>query len=280
MREADFSEFASMMDDISALMGRQPMSTKQSAMMFRALARYSLTDVRNALDAHMRDPQRGRFYPLPADLIGKIEESSNTHPGSDEAWAIAVRALDEAETVVWTNQMAEAWGLCKSVMDMGDEVGARMAFRQAYDRLVSDARQANLPAVWIISEGFDKERRIVAVQKAESAGLLLPSAAREALPLLEHHGAQIGPMPDNIRQKFAELRQAIINRDKGPSFYEMARQETERRKAEAAAKVDQYTQSQYGRVRSEIRKSEALAKLDDLKREIKADLESRADDDL
>lgn len=245
MREADFPEFASLMDDVAALMGRQPMSTKQSAMMFRALVRYPLADVRNALDAHMRDPQRGRFYPLPADLIAKIEEAGDTHPGSDEAWAISVRARDEADTVVWTEQMAQAWGLCKPVMDMNDEVGARMAFRQAYDRLVADARKANKPAVWTISEGFDKERRIAAVQQAESAGLLLPNAAREALPLLEHHGAQIGQMPEHIREKLAELRQAIVSRDKGPSRDELARQETERRKAETREKIEQYTNQEH-----------------------------------
>jgi hypothetical protein len=183
MREADFPEFASMMDDVAVLMNRQPMSTKQSAMMFRALARYPLADVRNALDAHMRDPQRGRFYPLPADLISKIEIAGDTHPGSDEAWAIAVRARDEADTVVWTEQMAQAWGVCRPVMDMGDEVGARMAFRQAYDRMVSDARQENKPAVWTISEGFDKERRIAAVKQAEAKGLMLPGLVGVAVLL-------------------------------------------------------------------------------------------------
>lgn len=242
MREADFPEFASMMDDVAVLMSRQPMSTKQSAMMFRALARYPLADVRNALDAHMRDPQRGRFYPLPADLIAKIDIAGDTHPGSDEAWAIAVRARDEADTVIWTEQMAQAWGVCRPVMDMGDEVGARMAFRQAYDRMVSDARQANKPAVWTISEGFDKERRIAAVKQAEATGLLLPGAAREALPLLEHHEAQIGPMPDHIREKLAELRQSFVQGYEGPSMDELARQETEQLKAESRAKVEKYIQ--------------------------------------
>jgi hypothetical protein len=209
-------------------------------MMFRALARYPLADVRNALDAHMRDPQRGRFYPLPADLIAKIEIAGDTHPGSDEAWAIAVRARDEADTVVWTEQMAQAWGVCRPVMDMGDEVGARMAFRQAYDRMVSDARQANKPAVWSISEGFDKERRIAAVKQAEATGLMLPGAAREALPLIEHHGAQIGPMPDHIREKLAELRESFVNRYDGPSLDELGRKETERLKAETRANVQKY----------------------------------------
>lgn len=240
MNQADFPEFTALLDSVAALLGKPSPGTQQSAMFFRVLAGYPLDSVRQALDAHLRDPQRGRFFPAPADVIAKIEDSGPKHPSADEAWAIAIKARDEAETVVWTSQMAQAWGICKPVMDGGDEVGARMAFKSAYERITADAKRDRLPIQWVVSEGFDKERRIAAVQQAESCGLLLPSAAREALPLLEHHGAQIGPMPDHIREQLTALREAIVSKDTGPSRDELARQETERRKAETREQIEKY----------------------------------------
>lgn len=89
------------------------------------------------------------------------------HPSADEAWALALKAMDENETVTWTNEIMYAWERCRVVYQDGDKVGARMAFKAVYEGLnLSDRPE------WIVSEGFDKDKRLVEMQSAQAAGLL------------------------------------------------------------------------------------------------------------
>ena len=241
MTQNDFAEFSAMLDCIAGLLNRPMPTPMQVSMFFRAVADYPLDVVRAALNAHLRDPERGRFFPTPADVIAKIEEAKGPdRPAADEAWAIAIRARDEAETVVWTEEMAQAWWICKPVMDAGDEVGARMAFKAAYERLVGEARRSGVPVKWVVSEGFDVERRIAAVQRAESAGFLTPSEAARMLPTIEYHNKEpLVEMPPEIRERLKELREQIINKpDAASSFSDLER--TKALKMEQARKVEQY----------------------------------------
>lgn len=242
MKQADFPEFTALLDSVAALLGKPTPGTQQTAMFFRVLNRYPIEAVRQALDAHLRDPQRGRFFPVPADVIAKLEELEGPgRPTSDEAWAIAIKARDESETVVWTEDMAQAWGICKPVMDTGDEVGARMAFKAAYDRITGDAKREGLPVRWLVSEGFDKDKRVAAAQRAESVGLLLPHEAKAALQALEFHGQDaVGPMPPEIKERLNELRDSFVHKPSEQSLAELERLRTERLKREQADKVLKY----------------------------------------
>lgn len=109
-------------------------------------------------------------------------------PSADEAWAMSLEAIDEAKTVVWTQEAQQAFALARPVLDLGDKVGARMAFRDAYDRIVRDNREAGITASWNASLGWDKDLRVVALKKAESAGLL---PAPQVAALLPHLGAGV-----------------------------------------------------------------------------------------
>ena len=110
-----------------------------------ALAPFPLPIVDRAFKVYAMDEDR--FAPVPAAIVKRCRLMDG-RPTDEEAWAIALLSRDEADTVVWTQETAEAFGLCASVLDGGDEVGARMAFRDAYNRLVSDARLAGRPARW------------------------------------------------------------------------------------------------------------------------------------
>jgi hypothetical protein len=68
------------------------------------------------------------------------------HPTADEAWALALKAMDENQTVVWTNEIMYAWERCRAVYQDGDKVGARMAFKAVYDGLNLSGRPD-----WIVS---------------------------------------------------------------------------------------------------------------------------------
>ena len=88
------------------------------------LAEYSDRQILAALTRCRRE-LRGRL--TVADVVDRMA-SVGGHPSANEAWALVLAAADESETVVWTEQVAEAAGIAQPVLDAGDEVGARMAF--------------------------------------------------------------------------------------------------------------------------------------------------------
>jgi hypothetical protein len=251
MREADFAPFCALLDDTAALLMRQgqALSATQRAMYFRALAEHSLDAVRAALDAHVRDPQRGRFFPMPADLIAQLQglASNDGRPGPEEAWATALRGNDEAETIVWTAETAQAWAIAAPVLRGGDEVGARMAFKEAYLRIVDEARRQRVPAAWQASLGHDPERRQRALDAAAAAGRLsladvpaLP-APRGDVPLLTLVQSEPHAVPEHARQALRSLAEQIAARgDAPPSADAAERERTEQLRAATAAKVAGY----------------------------------------
>jgi hypothetical protein len=170
MDKDEFPQFAKMLDAVYALHGKS-LTAEAKALFFRSMASFPLGMVRAAMDGHVRDSQRGQYPPKPADLMAQIEGSAadNGRPGAEEAWAIAVKACDESETVVMNDEIAEACGIAKPIMDLGDEVGARMAFKEVYARLTKAAKGA---PKWWPSIGSDPHKRDAAMVEAKRAGLL------------------------------------------------------------------------------------------------------------
>jgi hypothetical protein len=125
-----------------------------------------------------------------AAIIDRIDDG---RPKADEAWSIAVTAMDEYATVVMNEDIAEAWGVSRKIYEEGDEVGARMAFRSTYERITRDKK--GMPVRWWPSFGEDKSRRDVALIEAVQLGRLTASVANQYLPapidaplLLEERG--------------------------------------------------------------------------------------------
>lgn len=241
MREADFDEFSAMLDDVVGLYPRSAASAGQKAMFFRALASYPIGEVRAGFDAHVKDPQRGRFVPLPADILAQIEglAADDGRPGVEEAWATSLRARDEAQTVVWTAEMAAAWADARLVLDGGDEVGARMAFKEIYGRLVDSARRSRVKPKWTASLGFDKALQATAIERASAAGrlpapdfLALPEPAAAFDALLNSERA-----PEGIREKLMGLRRRLMARGTEPSQADAERIRTQELKRATAVRV-------------------------------------------
>ncbi len=113
-----------------------------------------------------------------ADVIDRIS-SAVGHPTANEAWGLVLASIDESETVVWTEQIAEAAAIARPIFDAGDEVGARLAFRDAYERIVREAGDAPR---WLPSLGNDVERREAALDRAVRSGRLTPQHAAGLLP--------------------------------------------------------------------------------------------------
>lgn len=137
-----------------------------------------------AIRAHRRDPERGRFFPRPADLLSKLQGTAAAHVPADLAWALALDSFDESRTVAWTEAIAEARALALPVWLEGDKVGARMAFKAAYEALIS----VGGPPRWSVSLGHDAEQRGKAIEEAVRRGLLSREQAAGYLPAPEAAG--------------------------------------------------------------------------------------------
>lgn len=244
MEQREFSKFAQVYDDVMGFYGKGAVAA-QKVMFFRAMGGHSLAEVRAAFDAHVKDIERGRFAPLPADLLAQIERNrqADGRPTADEAWPIALASADEARTVVWSGETAEAWGIARPVYLAGDEVGARMAFKAAYSRLVAEAREAREPARWSPSIGHDARLRDEALRIAVESGRLpvayLPAPVQEPIAgLLEL--SRVRGIPDGVRDKLLEIRQQISAGQGAPSRDAAARQATASAKEIASEAVRRY----------------------------------------
>lgn len=185
MFERDFVQFCQLLDDVCELKPTwKPWTARAKALFFKAMEPYPLEVVSQALTAHIRDPQRGVYQPAPADLVAQIDgmAGNDSRPGADEAWAIALTSCDEADTVVWTTEIAEAFAICQPVLKIGDEVGARVAFKDAYNRIINKARNDRVAVKWVASLGWDLNRREAALTKASGRGLLAAPEVAALLP--------------------------------------------------------------------------------------------------
>jgi hypothetical protein len=244
MLESDVPRFVVLLRDVYGLYpSAKPLTEGQVSMFFRAVSAYPLPVVQKALDAHVKDPQRGRFPPLPADLIAQIDghAAEDGRPGADEAWATALKARDESASVVWTHETAQAWEVARQVLAVGDEVGARMAFREAYNRMVDEARRARRPIEWRASLGFDPAGRTAALDAARVAGLLAYDPLLE-LPAPAQASAVFSAMPPNVRERLMALADSLRNNGDMVGFDFTAKLDADQRKAEIAERVEAYVQ--------------------------------------
>ena len=201
---------------------------------------YPLQLVRRALADHCASSD---FAPVAAVIAKRCKEMDG-RPTADEAWAVALQSVDEAETVVWTTETAQAFYACKPILDARDKVGARMAFRDAYNRLVADARISRTPVKWEVSLGRNAERQQMAINAAQAAGLishewsfpLLENSRNDAIT--EENRQVIGA---KVRDLLAHLKSASDRQQaRKAELLEKQRQETQRRKSEIEAAVAAY----------------------------------------
>jgi len=217
MHESDFDSFQSMLDAVSGMLskGRYVPSAEHTAVFFNAVRHLSLEQVSAAFSAHVKDPERGKFAPVPADVIEQVGRMlSNERPGVEEAWAMLPASEDD--TIVWTAEMAEAHAACAPLLADGDKIAARMTFKEVYAKAVTKAVAAGVPVSWSASLGWDMEKRKRVLAAAVEAGKLPAIAAREECPALPLTTGEKLLLPntapakrENFRQKISELANAF-----------------------------------------------------------------------
>ena len=201
MQTADKPEFVQLLNLCYSTLLKPLPPVESLTLWLTILEPYSIDQVRAALSQHMRE---SKFPPVPADVVTRMPKQSDDRPDVNEAWAIALRGRDERETVVWTQECAEAFSICSPVLEGGDEVGARMAFKAAYERLAEAARSSGLKIEWIMSLGHDPALREMAVTDAVRTGRLPIAQARVAVPTLA--ATETSCDPQTVEQNLSRLR--------------------------------------------------------------------------
>jgi len=120
-----------------------------------------------------------------ADVLDRMP---NGHPGAEEAWATVSKGLnDEDETLVMTEPMRVAFSAALNLQS--DEIAARQAFKEVYQREVAQARaRRDLFPRFSVSLGHDAQRREVKIKEAVIAGKL---AAERAAPMIGYDPVEL-----------------------------------------------------------------------------------------
>lgn len=148
--------------------------------------------------------QRSTFCPTIPEFRSWCEPKTDDWLGSHEAWAIAEKSIgfDGQElTVIWTEQMAQAFSRCEDLVKTGDKyqrAEAKKIFCDAYDRLVTQAKDQCLKPIYVTSLGTDKDQQIAAINQATVDGFL---TAPDATALLEHKQTKLEQLSESERYK-------------------------------------------------------------------------------
>ncbi|SOY56833.1 replicative helicase loader/inhibitor [Cupriavidus taiwanensis] len=240
MLEQDKKEFAEVIRATFDNYHREQPMNATLRLWWEMLAGFDIAAVRGACLKHIATELR--YAPTIGQLLENLRgpAGADGRLGADEAWAKALIGLDESETVVTTPEIMEAFAIARPVLEGGDEVGARMAFKDSYNRIVAEARSAGKPVARQASLGWDPQKREYAVSEAVNAGLLPAPTASALLPPPAPRKAETDPEGlQRLREAISQLKpasQKIREAREAASAAERAKLEDAKR--ETQAKVD------------------------------------------
>lgn len=185
-------------------------SPDRIAMWMNALSVFPPGSVARSAENYMRT---SKFKPQLADIVqGCIAQQPNAWLSADEAWALMPKS--EMDSCMLTNETAQAMAAASPLLESGDRVAARMAFKGAYERLVEQAQIEGRQPRFFPSLGTDIANRAAVLGAAVKAGQyplesaigLLPEFSKEIIQLA---GVQKHPLlaaPDEkAKAKVKEL---------------------------------------------------------------------------
>lgn len=193
-----------------------------------------------AMSAHVRT---SKYFPRPAEILEKI---NGTWMDANEAWARMPK--NEEDTAVVSKSMLAAWSVASESYYSGDEIGARMAFKGAYDRHMKQSMDRGLTEVFSLSIGSDSTKRQPAISAAVQSGLITHEEAKKHMHALPApSGGVIAGLitgkiseesaPEELREKWAGIKKMINEKSEQ---LEAERQAVKDRKAaEKESMIDQ-----------------------------------------
>lgn len=131
-----------------------------------------------------------------ADVVSRLADG---RPGAEEAWAML--PMSESQSAVWTTEMSQAFGVALPLIDAGETVPARMAFKETYLRLVNQARDHGQPVEWHVTLGHDPRGREPVLLQAVEKGRLSYEHARDFCPLLPAVNPRVAALIGNTAVK-------------------------------------------------------------------------------
>lgn len=130
-----------------------------------------------------------------SDILARIDDG---RPDAQEAWAMM--PADEHDSVVWTKEMAQAWGIALPLLNAGDAAGAQSVFLNAYEKLVLEARIRREPPRWTPSLGLDISGRGMALREAVIKGRATLAQAEQLLGhRLDVPAEEAGLVQENLK---------------------------------------------------------------------------------
>lgn len=188
-------------------------SAAAATVMADDLEQYPIRQVMVALTRCRRE-LRGKLT-----IAAILERLDDGRPSANEAWAMIPQ--DEGGSVVWTDEMAAAFGFAAPLLSCGQVIAARSAFIEAYERAVSAARADMREPRWSPSLGWDPSRRAAAIETAQRHGRITDQHANTLLPapvtidnVLALPSAKSG-MPDTVRKQLQQFKAKVNGDDRG-----------------------------------------------------------------
>lgn len=166
---------------VTAELTQTDMSIDAARVMAGDLSQYDEQQVMKALEKC----RKGLRSKLTVEAV--LSRIDDGRPGPEEAWAMIPK--NEFSSVVWTAEMAEAFGICYRLIEDGDTVQARMAFLEAYKDRVSRARDEGIKVQWTPSLGHDPQSREHVLMEAVEKGRLTAKHVAQLLPYREGSNA-------------------------------------------------------------------------------------------
>lgn len=114
-----------------------------------------------------------------SDVVSRLEDG---RPGVEEAWSML--PMSESQSAVWTDEMSKAFGAALPLIERGDHIAARMAFKEAYAKAVTLARDAGKSVSWNVTLGYDVQGRKPVIEEAVRVGRLTFEEVQQRWPEL------------------------------------------------------------------------------------------------
>jgi hypothetical protein len=135
-------------------------------------------------------PKLAELRELAGTVLG---DTNDGRPGPEEAWARMPKGERmEEDSVVWCEEECAAYQACRSLLLDGDLIGARMAFKERYERELANARSQGKPACWMMSAGHDVGHRMTVLATAVEGNKMTLEGA-------------FAFVPDQQRREFVQL---------------------------------------------------------------------------
>lgn len=191
------------------------------------LIEFDIADIEQACAAHRKDPEHCAFFPKSGDIIRQIRKLANNDGRIDwaEAFAVCIAATDERKTLVWSEEMREAWFSVSELYQL-DKIAAKQSFKSIYERLVCEARAKRSAVRYSVSLGGSESHQREVLERAVQRGQLTFMSAKKVFPALDAppvSNVVLLSAPKScsknlneidVKQRIAKLRAAIASENK------------------------------------------------------------------